>query len=157
MKKFLALLLLIVLLFLVFYKPPPINLEGEWTGKEIVINGKDIYTDSNFVKVADWIGSKPVIISNWTDSIYIQTPNKETISAHLEMKYDEDKPYAILSSKEKFLNSKLNFSIDTSKYTNHSDFTVDVKMKSNTASIHLQRVVYPKPPKKVDFPVRGRP
>ena len=159
MKKLLALLILIVITVLVFYKPPSINLEGEWAAKEIVVNGKDIYTDSRFAKVTDWIDSKPVIISNWTDSIYIQTYKKNMMSALLEIKYDKEKPYVILSSKEEFLNGKFDLSIDTipNKYINHSDFTVEAKMKSNYTSIHLQRVVFPKPAKKVDFPVKGRP
>ena len=148
MKKIIILLTIALIIFLIFYKPSPsINIEGEWVAQEIIFDDNKIFNHPKSIK-----------INNWVDSLYI-LDRENPMKANLEIKYNNTVPYIIMSSNEKYLNGKFDFTIDTIQniFNKSAEYTVDIKLKSNTTYLHLQRDIFPEPPKKFEFPKRGRP
>lgn len=159
-KKVIIFLFVAGVLFFAFYERP-FTLEGDWIGKEIVLNGKKINVapvDDSQVHFIYEVDENPnITINDWSDSLYISAHSYK-MSAKVKMEYNEDgKSYMIMSSNENALNGKFDLIIDTIR--NYSKepkaFRVDVIMKSKNAYLYLQREVYPQPPKKVPLPRRG--
>ena len=130
-----ASLILIPLLFLIFNKSNGINITGDWTAKEIILNGKQLYP-SNVDKYLE--SNYQVTVDGWTKSIQI---TRDEISAHYKLiKYKNNKQYIVLSSSEKSLNGKFAIEIDTI-HTGSQSYKVNLKLQSNKTTINLQRII----------------
>lgn len=163
MKKVFISLIVIIFVFFAFYKAP-FTLEGKWTGKEIVLNGKKINTSPQQNSMVHFIyedDTGPYIkINDWSDSLYI-LGHSYKIKAKIKLDYNKHgKSYLMMSSNEKALNGRFELKIDT-VYIYPNDpgrrYTVYVELLSGTTHLNLQREVYPPPTQKFSFPQKGRP
>ncbi len=152
MKKYIFLIIFFVIIFLTIYKPssPPFNLEGNWNGKKIIIDGKVKVKHDFFVEINFW--RKKILMKELPNS------KKNFIIADFELRKSNSDYYLVLKSTEENLNGKFAISLDTIKsplYENSKGLRVNLKVYLNRTILHLQKELYPQKPKKVELPRRG--
>ena len=100
-----------------------------------------------------------VIIDDWKKTIIFSRNQLDTtIKAEFELKHNnQDKPFLILSSNEKFLNGAFQIEIDTfyHSYKSPKNVLINLKIKSNNTFLDLQKTIEPI---KIDYSIKkGRP
>ena len=140
MKKYILLIIFFVVIFLTIYKPssPPFNLEGNWEGKKIIIDGKVKVKHDFFVEINFWL--KKILIKELPNS------KKTFIIDEFELRKSNSDYYLVLKSTEENLNGKFAISLDTVKsplYENSKGLRVNLKIYLNRTFLHLQKELYP--------------
>lgn len=142
--------LIIFIVFLVFKKSEKINIDGNWSAKEIVLNGQQILHS----EVDKYLNVElQVTINTWTDSIISNAEPR--INAHFKVEKSlKDNNYIILSSSEKSLNGRFQINIDT-LHIGPQAYRVDLKLERNNTLIYIQKEIII-PLWKPEFPKRGK-
>ncbi len=139
------------LVFLATYKPDKINIEGNWIAKEILLNGEKIYPSEvdKYLKV-----DKEIIISNWSNEIYIPSTKKNILAKYEIVKNSDNNFFVYLTSKEKSLNGNFEINIDTINL-GPLTYQVNMKLKSRKSHLYLEKTVHLKP-WKPELPRKGQ-
>lgn len=123
-------------------------IEGEWDVSEILFNKEKI------------IDTPPYISARITkDTIIIYNDYDVILKAGYKLVVVNKKNYAILSSKELYLNGKFEieiYSVKSPLKINPNGSREVLYLKSNNTNLHFIREVYPSPPKFIK-PTRGMP
>ncbi|MFT3794412.1 hypothetical protein [Flavobacterium sp.] len=125
------------ILFFAFYRSEPINLEGQWTIKQIVLDGKSLYPE----EIGSRLDMRPKIeISGWGNSMAIPTGGQDII-AHYKIADAIKGDYTVqLSSKEKSLNGDFTMKIDTIHLGSRT-YKVLIELESKQTVLHFKREV----------------
>lgn len=142
--------ILILMLFLAFYKTNSLNIEGNWEGRKIVIDGEQLYPKA----IDSFFHIYPqIIINGWGNSISIPT-DKDDLKANFSIKQTADKKYQIiLKSNKKALNGNFNLSIDTI-HLGPLFYKVLIEIESEKTKIYFEKQVILEP-WKPEFPRKG--
>lgn len=142
---------LILLFFFACHRSNKFDIEGNWVAKKIVLNGEEVFP----TKTAAYFDvDREIIISNWTDEIYIPFA-KEGIRAHFVIETNNrNQPQVTLTSDEKALNGDFAVAIDT-VHLGPLAYRILVTLQSKKTVLHFQREVHRKP-WKPEFPRKGQ-
>lgn len=143
--------ILTLLFFFACHRSSQIDIEGNWSAKKIVFNGKQIYPSKmdNYFDV-----NREIVISNWSDEMYIPFI-KDGVTAHFTIETNSlGKSQVKLTSNEKALNGNFAVAIDT-LHLGPLAYRISVTLQSKKTLLYFQREVQRKP-WKPEFPRKGQ-
>lgn len=151
--KFIIISLVIISVFaLAFYKKDTVNIEGTWIPEKIILNDEILFP-TKIDSLLRGSTTSNIIISEWTDSLYIVS-GKEKIASRFKIQKNKNGNHLIqLSSEEKALNGIFNLKVDT-LFHDSVTYEIKVEIQSNSNLLKFKKILHIKP-WKPEYPRRG--
>lgn len=136
-------IVVITVFALAFYKEDTVNIEGTWIPEKIILNDEILFP-TKIDSLLRGSTTSDIIISEWTDSLYIVS-GKENIASRFEIQKNKNDNHLIhLSSKEKALNGIFNMKIDT-LFHDSVTYEIKVEIQSNSNLLKFKKILHIKP------------
>jgi hypothetical protein len=142
--KIIIISLVIISVFsLAFYKEDTVNIEGKWIPEKIILNDEILFP-TKIDSLLRGSTTTDIIISEWTDSLYIIS-GKESIASQFEIQKNKNGNQLIyLTSKEKALNGIFNLKVDT-LFHDSVTYEIKVEIQSNSNLLKFKKILHIKP------------